>query len=400
MKKYFLIVLFAFVIMLPSFVMADLNDGLVAYYPLDGNAKDMSGNGNDGEVNGDIVYVDSIMGKAAKFDGEDDYIVLPAIAPSFLNGLTITAWVVFDRDKSGSFEKIINFGKGPYGDFIFFGRNGSNNDLLFIIQDGNYNCGVIEVSNGIIPGKLHYYSATLDNNTNVKIYRDAELIGTGTTTCLPKNIERDTNYIGRGSWSSDFKGQIDDLRIYNRTLSDSEIKQLFEEGTSNCSAEHLEYCYDGIPCYDAGGYWYDNQCHANPQVMLYTPPVVTTSNAHPSEALEAVEFKSETTLLNPSEHELNVAASSSVYLQPSLKVDSSDVGKTAILVLYIYISDIDYGFMAPSKTVTLESEQKFLNLSETLDFSGAVGISADVYYGYIIGTTFKYNTYRVTVVEP
>ena len=32
MKKYFLVVLFAFVIMLPSFAMADLSDGLVAYY--------------------------------------------------------------------------------------------------------------------------------------------------------------------------------------------------------------------------------------------------------------------------------------------------------------------------------------------------------------------------------
>jgi len=39
-------------------VLADLNDGLVAYYPFNGDAKDESGNGNDGKEYGGIEYVD------------------------------------------------------------------------------------------------------------------------------------------------------------------------------------------------------------------------------------------------------------------------------------------------------------------------------------------------------
>ena len=39
-----------------STVSAGINDGLVAYYPFDGNAKDMSGNGNDGTEYGGVTY--------------------------------------------------------------------------------------------------------------------------------------------------------------------------------------------------------------------------------------------------------------------------------------------------------------------------------------------------------
>jgi len=40
---------------------ADLNEGLVAYYPFDGNANDESGNGNDGIEYGDVRYTTGII---------------------------------------------------------------------------------------------------------------------------------------------------------------------------------------------------------------------------------------------------------------------------------------------------------------------------------------------------
>ncbi len=54
---------------------------LVAYYSFDdGTAKDLSGNGHDGEIHGCSV-VEGIIGKALKFDGINDYV---EINPSFL----------------------------------------------------------------------------------------------------------------------------------------------------------------------------------------------------------------------------------------------------------------------------------------------------------------------------
>ena len=52
---------------------ADLNDGLVAYYPFNGNANDESGNGNDGEINGATLTEDEYgnTNSAYYFDGND-----------------------------------------------------------------------------------------------------------------------------------------------------------------------------------------------------------------------------------------------------------------------------------------------------------------------------------------
>ncbi len=52
----------------------DLDNGLVAYYPFNGNANDESGNGNDEKVNGATLATDRSgeSGKAYSFDGEND----------------------------------------------------------------------------------------------------------------------------------------------------------------------------------------------------------------------------------------------------------------------------------------------------------------------------------------
>jgi len=50
-------------------VWADLNDGLVAYYPFDGNAQDPSGNGHNGTENAGVTYTMGVIGSAASFDG-------------------------------------------------------------------------------------------------------------------------------------------------------------------------------------------------------------------------------------------------------------------------------------------------------------------------------------------
>jgi len=48
---------------------------------------------------------------------------------------------------------------------------------------------------------------------------------------VPFNVTRVRNYIGKSSWSGDnyFHGDLDDLRIYNRALTEEEILSLFQE---------------------------------------------------------------------------------------------------------------------------------------------------------------------------
>ena len=58
---------------------SSLSTGLVAYYSFDGNASDMSGNGNHGTVNGATLGTDrhGVAGKAYDFDGVNDWILFP-----------------------------------------------------------------------------------------------------------------------------------------------------------------------------------------------------------------------------------------------------------------------------------------------------------------------------------
>jgi hypothetical protein len=77
-----------------SIAHAGLSDGLVAYYPFNGNANDESGNGNNGTVNGATLSADRFgqTGKAYSFDGVDDNITHPTNGIKARYG-TITGWV-------------------------------------------------------------------------------------------------------------------------------------------------------------------------------------------------------------------------------------------------------------------------------------------------------------------
>ncbi|GAB4542817.1 MAG: hypothetical protein Kow0063_35320 [Anaerolineae bacterium] len=71
--------------------------GLVAYYPLDGNANDESGNGNHGKEYGGLEYVEGRVGQAAYFDGVDDYIeIIPQGSVSVFGDFTISAWTYLE----------------------------------------------------------------------------------------------------------------------------------------------------------------------------------------------------------------------------------------------------------------------------------------------------------------
>ncbi|WP_141699533.1 hypothetical protein [Candidatus Marithrix sp. Canyon 246] len=74
MKKYTFINAMVLSAALSGNVSADLNDGLVAYYPFNGNAEDESGNGNHGTVNGATLSEDRFGNQesAYSFDGIDD----------------------------------------------------------------------------------------------------------------------------------------------------------------------------------------------------------------------------------------------------------------------------------------------------------------------------------------
>ena len=91
-----------------------LNLGLVAYYPFNGNAKDESGNGNNGTVFGAQSSTDRFGAaeQAFRFDGEDDFIeVLDSLSLRPASALTLSIW--FYSETPQTYRRLVTKGLGP-----------------------------------------------------------------------------------------------------------------------------------------------------------------------------------------------------------------------------------------------------------------------------------------------
>lgn len=204
--------------------------GLILHYPLDGNAVDYTAFDRDGTVNGAVPTTDRLgsEGKALLFDGTNDYVDVPD-GVYFNGNFTVNAWVYETAYKSWS--RLFDFGNGAPSD-----------NVLGAMSRGTTGQYVAEVYYNNISGGQFYNTTALPLNqwimitqvlegSNVRVYSNGNLIRSGTTSQLPKDITRVNNYLGRSNWSGDYyyQGKIDDFRIYNRALTPTEISEMYTE---------------------------------------------------------------------------------------------------------------------------------------------------------------------------
>ena len=122
-------------------------------------------------------------------------------------------------------------------------------------------------------------------------------------------------------------------------------------------------------------------------------------NAAPKSPLSAFLFKFGISQPNPQNTLVEVPAVPNIIIQPSLQVDSEDIGKKAELIIYIFIESTGEDVTLSKENVILSSTQKFTIISYPIDLSNTCGLTADIYYGYQIGDNIKYNAYEVKVVK-
>ena len=208
---------------------AGLSDGLVGYWNFDScDAKDSSGNGNNGILNGGISCVAGKQSKALSFNGVDAYIQVP-YSPSLdaSSAVTISAWVnVANGDPAVIVEKGQSGIIWEYGMTVYNGLPGIR------ITDGDAYIS----NNGASYNTWQHFTAIITNNS-VKTY----LNGTPLNGSLSYYAGRagpylmQSNYglqIGLGHPAQWFKGSLDELRIYNRALSAADVQALYNEPNS------------------------------------------------------------------------------------------------------------------------------------------------------------------------
>ena len=206
--------------------------GLVGYWPFDIDSRDLSGNGNDGNVSG-AVFNESggQMGGGYEFDGFNDYIDIGNNESlNLTEDLTVSIWI-YPKDLTTSIRRDI-VTKGTAGSYEWALVSSSNNQTTFIIWNtaaGNFYTAT--GSSKIIENNWYHVLGKV-NSSGAYIYLNgsedgSDLISSGTR-------EKDgvaKIYVGaRETQGSDdfFNGTLDELRIYNRSLNSSEISELYD----------------------------------------------------------------------------------------------------------------------------------------------------------------------------
>ena len=170
------------------------------------------------------VRIRGTFGKALSFDGVDDYVDCGNDESLDLFGeITVAAWFRTTQDSVGSIclRKRYNYGTSPG-----FGLS-INNDgqVSFNLGDGTNRADAC-TTDAYNDGNWHYAVGVKDGSM-VYIYIDGVLKGTDTDDV---NITAyDCNLmIGQRGWGGNFfNGLIDEVRIYNRALSEEEIRRHF-----------------------------------------------------------------------------------------------------------------------------------------------------------------------------
>ncbi len=250
-----------FTIFLTPSVLADITDGLVAHYRFDGNSKDSSGNGNDGSESSPIIsYITGIKGKAVLFKGCDSpsHIHVPnSRSLQFSDKITISFFARVDSTKQmdGYANCLDDTGESFGGAILakdndrsgFVIRTGADNDGNFSsLWSNNHFSSPRTITRVELPGykiRSWRHIAFVINDKEAKTYVNGVLkdhVISDDSVDFSIANERDL-YIGKfDNYWHPFFGAIDDLRIYNRDLSEEEINSLY---ISNLYNEYIDITY-------------------------------------------------------------------------------------------------------------------------------------------------------------
>ncbi len=228
-----------------------ISDGLVARWTFDDNYNDSVGGLNTKLGAKNLTYTKGVHGKAAIFNGKDNYLyVVPNDILNFGNdreenndNFSISAWINLGNSKYGE-KYLLDKGKNigwdkndgcywtnPYA--IRFETCEVNVDLSNYFEDteaGITTGGDARAGYKNVEGEEWFLLTVTYDGDQVKIYHDNTLL-TQSNYSDGITFNEDGLYIGANSkLGSLFKGSIDDLRLYNTTLSYDDVEALYQEG--------------------------------------------------------------------------------------------------------------------------------------------------------------------------
>lgn len=226
--------LFCFFLVINNYAVSQsnsINKGLVAYYPFSGNANDASGNNNNGKVTGARLSPD-MGGKANSayyFDGKS-YITVPN-HPSLNFGSAMSAFAWINLENAENDQKILSkaFPFQYQGGYLL----GIDKSQVYPEVFDNFNQRVGGKSGPAIASNTWHFVGFTFNSSKLRYFADGRLIFEKQISSGSINNNQSDLIIGTNSWEKppinlSSKGIIDEIRIYNRELSENEIKSIYD----------------------------------------------------------------------------------------------------------------------------------------------------------------------------
>ena len=204
-------------------------------YPGSGTAwADLSGNGYDGTLTNGPTF-DSGNNGSIVFDGLDDQVQLGSINSSNLlsffgvTSMTVMFWV-YPQNSGDPYQRVVdksNSGNGANGWAVSVGHNPNTTKRVLFMINGVF--GINYFGTEYEFNAWNHMTFTKDGSTH-KYYLNGELITTNTiSTTFPST----TTDMRIGTWNHstgrEFKGELSNVRMYNRVLTAAEVAQNYNQ---------------------------------------------------------------------------------------------------------------------------------------------------------------------------
>ncbi|MBK6750529.1 MAG: hypothetical protein IPG67_11090 [Acidobacteria bacterium] len=226
---------------------------LISWWRGEDNGLDNVGS-NHGALLKGTTFGTAMVGRGLVLDGTDDYVRIPASASlnvGAANGLTANAWIRSDNSTGEPLRPILEWSGEPgdangYGSHFYLSAAAGVLFANLIDTSGTYH--VFESGPGVVSADSFYHVAlTYDKTTgDAKLYRNGEVVANTNlgifTPMTAKNLylgARVTDVYGGPAYR--FAGTIDEIQLFARTLSQSEIQTIYRSGgLGTCNAATVQ----------------------------------------------------------------------------------------------------------------------------------------------------------------
>ena len=220
-----------------------LTDSLVLNYTFSGDANDGTSNANDGTVNGATLTTDRFgePNSAYYFDGDGDYISVPLSSSLQIEeDITLSLWL--KREASDYWTDFLIRAPGEYYELRLDQRNNNTGSEAYGRGAASWDhvgSGSPNIDNGewvmlTFTSKSETDTSGYAKKKNFKIYVNGELRNSTTRTGNRYNLSTSENLMIGSNQNGDnnnFKGSMDEIRIYNKALTEEEIKSLYNNSS-------------------------------------------------------------------------------------------------------------------------------------------------------------------------